>query len=54
MSRDSRPMALGDFLSQMTEYFERVGKSQVKAVKAPEPPPVAKPPAPTAAALAAA
>mmetsp|Transcript_64777 Transcript_64777/g.189991 ORF Transcript_64777/g.189991 Transcript_64777/m.189991 type:complete len:766 (-) Transcript_64777:37-2334(-) len=32
MSRDRRPMALGDFIAQMTDYFEMPGKNQVKAI----------------------
>lgn len=31
MSRDKKPMTLGDFISLMSDYFEKVGKNQVKA-----------------------
>mmetsp|Transcript_11142 Transcript_11142/g.25539 ORF Transcript_11142/g.25539 Transcript_11142/m.25539 type:complete len:785 (-) Transcript_11142:20-2374(-) len=31
MSRDRRPMLLGDFLAQMSDYFEVVGPKEVKA-----------------------
>jgi len=31
MSRDGRPMALGDFLLQMEDFFELTGKNQVRA-----------------------
>lgn len=31
MSRDRRPMTLGDFIAQMTDYFEAVGRNQVRA-----------------------
>mmetsp|Transcript_123061 Transcript_123061/g.223773 ORF Transcript_123061/g.223773 Transcript_123061/m.223773 type:complete len:747 (+) Transcript_123061:132-2372(+) len=31
MSRDRKPMTLGDFISLMSDYFEPVGKNQVKA-----------------------
>merc|ERR1719162_2472845 len=31
MSRDRRPMTLGDFIAQMTDFFEAVGRNQVKA-----------------------
>merc|ERR1719387_1588466 len=31
MSRDRRPMTLGDFIGQMTDYFEPVGRNQVRA-----------------------
>mmetsp|Transcript_9073 Transcript_9073/g.24301 ORF Transcript_9073/g.24301 Transcript_9073/m.24301 type:complete len:765 (-) Transcript_9073:53-2347(-) len=32
MSRDRRPMALGDFIGQMTDYFGMPGKNQVKCI----------------------
>lgn len=31
MSRDRRPMTLGDFIAQMTDYFEAVSRNQVRA-----------------------
>merc|ERR1719424_561289 len=31
MSRDRRPMTLGDFVAQMTDYFEAVSRNQVRA-----------------------
>merc|ERR1719183_1798589 len=34
MSRDRRPMTLGDFIGQMTDYFEAVGRNQVRAAGA--------------------
>merc|ERR1719159_1221319 len=30
MSRDGRPMTLGDFVGQMSDFFEMKGKNQVK------------------------
>merc|ERR1719343_1500898 len=30
MSRDERPMTLGDFVAQMQEYFEVKGRNQVR------------------------
>merc|ERR1719446_1992015 len=34
MSRDRRPMTLGDFIAQMTDYFEAVSRNQVRAAGA--------------------
>merc|ERR1719476_827746 len=34
MSRDRRPMSLGDFIAQMTDYFEAVSRNQVRAAGA--------------------
>mmetsp|Transcript_107934 Transcript_107934/g.168697 ORF Transcript_107934/g.168697 Transcript_107934/m.168697 type:complete len:746 (-) Transcript_107934:103-2340(-) len=31
MSRDRRPMTLGDFVAQMADYFEAIGRNQVRA-----------------------
>lgn len=59
MSRGSRPMTLGDFIEQMTDYFEAVSRNQVKAagagnsnggVKKPATASTAYPAAPAAAA----
>merc|ERR1719476_1109840 len=62
MSRDRRPMSLGDFIAQMTDYFEAVSRNQVRAAgaastngtkKATPPAQAAPPPAtPSAAAKA--
>merc|ERR1719162_164537 len=35
MSRDRRPMTLGDFIAQMTDYFDAVSRNQVRAAGAP-------------------
>jgi len=34
MSRDRRPMTLGDFIAQMTDFFEAVSRNQVRAAGA--------------------
>merc|ERR1719221_2380787 len=34
MSRDERPMTLGDFVAQMQEYFEVKGRNQVRGRRA--------------------
>lgn len=57
MSRNGRPMSLGDFIAQMSDFFDVAGKSQVRARGGPSasptpgggqtgggPPPLAPPP----------
>lgn len=51
MSRDERPMTLGDFVAQMQEYFEVKGKNQVKG-RGGAPPAAGAAPGPAAVAVA--
>ncbi|CAK0911012.1 unnamed protein product, partial [Prorocentrum cordatum] len=48
MSRDERPMTLGDFVAQMQDFFEVKGKGQVRG-RGGGPPAAAAPPAALAA-----